>query len=236
VYVNRITGEEVTGAKAIAEQFTTLFQELPKLVLEANTESVQFLSPSVAVEQGTAKLTGENAEPEQIEYTAIYVKRDGKWLLDRVTDKAPQVIPTHYEQLKELEWMVGRWVDDSDEARVETECNWTKNRNFLLRSFTITVGDRLDMSGMQLIGWDAADKQFRSWTFDSDGGVAEAVWKHEKGRWYVHNKGVLADGRRVTAVNIIKPVDNDSFTWQTTERTVAGELLPNIDEIKIVRE
>ena len=236
VYINRVTGEEVVGQKAIAEQFTAIFKEQPNLKIDVSTESIQFLSPNVAVEQGTAKLIAPKAEPEEIKYTAVYVKREGKWLLDRVTDKAPEVIPTHYEQLKELEWMVGNWIDESDEASIVTECKWTKNRNFLTRSFSVTVGDQIDLSGMQIIGWDASAKQIHSWTFDSDGGFAEAVWTHKKDRWYIQNKGVLADGQKATAVNILKPLDKDSFTWQTTERTVAGELLPNVDEVKIVRE
>lgn len=236
VYINRITGEEVVGQKAIAEQFTAIFKAQPSLKIDVSTQSVQLLSPNVAVEHGTASLVAAKGTPEVIEYTAVYVKRDGKWLLDRVTDKAPEIIPTHYEHLKELEWMVGSWIDDDDISSVKTECNWTKNRNFLTRSFTVTVGDQVDMSGMQVIGWDAAAKQIRSWTFDSDGGFAEAVWTHKKDRWYVHNKGVLADGKTATMVNIIKPLDKDSFTWQTTERTVSGELLPNINEVRIVRE
>jgi uncharacterized protein (TIGR02246 family) len=236
VYINRMTGEEVVGQNAIAEQFTAIFKEAPNLKIEVATESIQFVSPNVAVEHGTAKLIAPQGEPEQIEYTAVYVKRGGQWLLDRVTDKAPEVIASHYEHLKELEWMVGRWVDQADDARIETDCNWTKNRNFLTRSFTVTVGDRIDMSGMQIIGWDPAAKHIRSWTFDSDGGFAEANWTRKKDRWYVHNKGVLADGQTVTGVNVMKMIDQNSFTWQTTERTVGGELLPNIDEIKIVRE
>jgi hypothetical protein len=36
-------------------------------------------------------------------------------------------------------------------------------------------------------------------------------------------------------VNAMKPVNDDSFTWQTIDRTAGGELLPNIDEILIVR-
>lgn len=236
VYINRMTGEEVVGQKAIAEQFTAIFKEQPKLKIDVSTQSIQFLSPNVAIEHGAAKLVAEKGDPEEIEYTAVYVKREGKWLLDRVTDKAPEVIPTHYEQLKPLEWMVGRWVDDAEDARVETECNWTKNRNFLTRSFAVTVGDQIDLSGMQIIGWDPAAKQIRSWTFDSDGGFAEAVWTHKKDRWYVHNKGVLAKGQKATMVNVIKPLDKDSFTWQTIERTVDGELLPNVAEVKIVRE
>ena len=66
--------------------------------------------------------------------------------------------------------------------------------------------------------------------------MAEASWKHEKNRWVVSNKGILADGRKASMVNIIKPVDSNSFTWETIERTAAGEILPNIDPVTIVRK
>ena len=236
VYTNRLTGEQVVGRAAIAEQFSALFKEQPGLKLDVNPESIQLLSPNVAVEHGTATLLASKDEPEDVKYTAIYLKRDGRWLLDRVTDGTETVAPSHYEQLKVLEWMVGTWVDEDDDARIETDCNWTKNRNFLTRSFSIAVGDRIDMAGMQIIGWDPAAKTIRSWTFDSDGGFAEATWTYKKDRWFIHNKGVLTDGQKASAVNVIKPVDDNSFTWQTVERTAGGELLPNIDEVLIVRE
>ena len=52
VYLNRTTGEEVVGRAAIAEQFAALFKEQPELKLEVNVESIQFISPNVAVEHG----------------------------------------------------------------------------------------------------------------------------------------------------------------------------------------
>lgn len=236
VYTNRLTGEEAVGREAIAAQFTALFQEQPELKLDVIPESIQLLSPNAAVEHGTAKLLAPQGEPEEVKYTAVYIKRDGRWLLDRVTDGTEMETPSHYEQLKVLEWMVGVWVDEDETARIETECSWTKNRNFLTRSFSIVVGDRIDMSGMQIIGWDPSTKSIRSWTFDSDGGFVEAAWVYKTDRWFVHNQGVLADGRKASAVNVIKPVDADSFTWQTVESTAGGELLPNIDEVLIVRQ
>jgi hypothetical protein len=98
------------------------------------------------------------------------------------------------------------------------------------------VGDEIELSGMQIIGWDPEAKIFRSWTFDSDGGFAEATWENKKDRWYVRNHGILADGRKATMTNIIKKIDDNSFSWQTIERTAGGEILPNIDEVVIVRE
>jgi uncharacterized protein (TIGR02246 family) len=235
VYTNRTTGEEVVGRAAISEQFTALFMEQPGLKLEVTVASVQFVSPNVAIEQGTTKLLAPNAEPEEIEYSAVNVKRDGKWLLDRVTDKSKEVIPSHYEQLKDLEWMVGTWTDEAGDAEVELDCNWTKNKNFLTRAFKISVEGQIDFSGMQIIGWDPAAKTIRSWTFDSNGTFAEATWEHRGGRWFVRNRGVLSDGRTATMINVMKQVDEKTFTWQTIERTAEGELLPNIDEILIVR-
>jgi hypothetical protein len=31
-------------------------------------------------------------------------------------------------------------------------------------------------------------------------------------------------------------IDNDSYTWQSVSREVDGEVLPNIEEVQIVRE
>lgn len=236
VYVNRVTGAEVVGQAAIAGHFAAFFKEQPEVKLDLSVQSIGFVSPNVAVEQGTAKVLLPNAEPDEIEYSAVFVRRDGQWLLDRVTEMPKEIVPSHYEQLKALEWMVGRWVDKDENVRIEIECNWTKKRNFLTRSFTVTVQGRIDMSGMQFIGWDPAAKTIRSWTFDSDGGFAEATWTRKGDRWFISNKGVLADGRKASMVNCIRQVDKNTFTWQTTERTAGGELLPNINEVVVVRE
>ena len=226
----------MVGQAAINEQFTALFKEQPELKLEVTVASVQFVSPNVAIEQGITKLLSPKSEPEEIEYSAVNVKRDGKWLLDRVTDKSKEVAPSHYEQLKSLEWMVGNWTDETEDAVVELDCNWTKNKNFLTRAFKISVEGQIDFSGMQVIGWDPSTKSIRSWTFDSNGTFAEATWEQRGGRWFINNRGVLPDGSLATMINVMKPVDEKTFTWQTIERTAEGELLPNIDEILIVRQ
>ncbi len=47
--------------------------------------------------------------------------------------------------------MIGTWVDQDENDRIEYECQWSKNRNFITRAFTLSVGDRIDMAGMQII-------------------------------------------------------------------------------------
>ena len=238
VYTNPISREQVVGRAEIEKQFTAIFAEAKGVKLEAKTESVRFVSPNVAVEQGTAKVIRPNQAPEDSEYTAVYVKRDGQWLLDRVTEEDVPVVPSHYEQLKDLEWMIGRWVDQDydDDTTVVTECSWTRNNNFITRSFTIQIRDRIDMAGMQIIGWDPSTKQIRSWVFDSDGGFGQATWKKKGNRWYIQQSGVLPDGRKSSAVNIVTRLDDNTCTLQSVNRMVDGELLPNIDEVKIAKE
>ena len=236
VYINRLTGEEVVGRQAIAEQFAAIFESADELKLDIDVASIQFVSPNVAVEHGTARFLASGSEPQEVSYSAVYVRRDGKWLLDRVTDNPVPAVRSHYERLKELEWFIGSWVDQDDQAQIVTECSWTKNKNFITRSFTVSIEERIEMSGMQIIGWDAAAQQIRSWTFDSDGGFAEGMWSKKDNRWYVRKKGTTADGKKASAVNIITYVDDDTFTVQSTQRTLAGELLPNVDEVMVVRQ
>jgi uncharacterized protein (TIGR02246 family) len=237
VYMDPTTGEGVVGRDAIAKQFDNTFAGSEDAKLSVAVDSIEFVSPNVAVEKGTAEVTYSEFEPEKTAYTAVHVKRDGQWLIDRVSEeevKPPP--PSNYENLKELEWLVGAWIDQDEEATIKHECNWTKNQNFLTRSFAVVVGDQIDMSGMQIIGWDPAAKQIRSWVFDSDGAFGEGKWTHKGNRWLIQQVGTLSDGRKTSAVNIMTQIDNDAYTWQSVSREVGGEILPNIEEVRIVRE
>jgi uncharacterized protein (TIGR02246 family) len=236
VYTNPVSGEEVTGREAIEKQFEGIFGSLKGAKLETSVESIRFVSPNVAVENGTARVTGADGKPQESSYTAVHVKRDGKWLLDRVTEEDIPEIVSNYDKLKELEWMIGTWVDEDEQSKVETTCQWSKNRNFIVRTSNISVRDQVDFTGMQVIGWDPAAKKIRSWVFDTDGGFGEGVWTKKGNRWYVQAKDTSADGRKMSSQNIITMVDRDSFTWQSVDRQAGDQLLPNVDEVLVVRK
>jgi uncharacterized protein (TIGR02246 family) len=236
LYTNPLSGQQVVGRAEIEKQFAAIFAEAKGTKLEAKTNSIRFISPNVALEQGTAKVLRPDQEPEESEYSAVYVKRDRQWLLDRVTEEDVPVPLSHYEQLKELEWMIGMWVDQDKQDRIETTCRWTKNQNFITRSFAVSIADRIELSGMQIIGWDPAAKQIRSWVFDSDGAFGEGVWTKKDKRWYVQSTGTLPDGRKSSSTNIITYVDDNTFTWQSVDREAGGEILPNVDEVVVVRQ
>jgi len=242
VYVDPDTGKEAKGREEIEKEFADTFADLKDAKLEIADSAIKFLSPNVAVESGTARIIRPKEEPDESTYSALFVKREGKWLLDRVTEEeiAAPVAPPQlaYEHLKDLEWMIGSWVDndDDDDATIQTDCAWTKNKNFMTRSFAVVIGDQVDMSGMQIIGWDPAAKQIRSWVFDSDGGFYEGKWTKKNDRWVIQQTGTLPDGRKASEVNILKQIDNNSFTWQSVQRSVGGDVLPDVEEVTIVRK
>jgi uncharacterized protein (TIGR02246 family) len=236
VYTNPLTGEQVVGREAIQGQFAGIFADASDVKLSAATDSIDFISPSVAVEHGSAKVTSAGEEVENSTYTAIYVKRDGQWLLDRVTEQDVPGVTSQQEQLGQLEWMIGTWVDESEQDRVETTCKWTKNRNFMTRSFVLSVEGKIDLAGMQIVGWDPLAETIRSWVFDSDGGFGEGIWTKKGDAWYIQVTGNLPDGSQSSSTNIITYVDDDTFTWQSTNRVAGGEILPNVDEVVVVRQ
>lgn len=235
VYTNPLSGEAAVGREAIEQQFAANFANLKGAKLETTVNSIRFISPNVAVENGTARVIVGDTKPTESSYSAIHVKREGKWLIDRVTEEDVPEVVSNYEKLKGLEWMIGTWVDADERSSVQSTCQWSKNRNFIVRSFSITVGDRLDESGIQIIGWDPSAKQIRSWVFDSDGGIGEGTWTNKGNKWFIQAKDTSADGRKLISQNVLTMVDNDRFTWQSVDRQSDGALLPNIDEVIVVR-
>jgi uncharacterized protein (TIGR02246 family) len=236
VYMDPDTGAAVAGRQAIEEYFTAVFAGESDEKLEVDVESIELMSPSVAIERGTAIVTRPGGETETTEYSAVHVKQGGQWLLDRVSEASPPEPPhSNYEHLKDLEWMIGSWIDQDEQASIQTDCAWTKNKNFLTRSFAVVTEKGVNMAGVQIIGWDPAQKRLRSWLFDSNGSFGDGVWNHKNDQWVIESAITLPDGGKSTAVNIMKPIDNDSFTWQSINRQVDGELLPNVPEVLIVR-
>jgi uncharacterized protein (TIGR02246 family) len=239
VYIDPDTDKKIVGRPAIEKYFAAFFKDVKGGKLTLEVESVKFVSTNVAVEQGTAVFVGAKKDPAKNRYTAIHIRRDGKWLIDRVSDADdPPVVVSNYDKLKDLEWLVGSWVDkgDKDDVVIESTCKWSKNQNFLVRTFSIKIADKIDNSGVQIIGWDATAKKIRSWVFDSDGGFGEGIWTKKGKAWHVQMRDTLINGQRASSVAIITPTGKDSFTSESVDRQVGGRLAPSIAPVTIVRK
>ena len=162
-------------------------------------------------------------------YSVIYARQGGRWLHARIRDEQPDEVSPH-EQLLQLEWMLGEWVNESDDGIVKTNCKWSDNGNFLLREFDVKVEGSIALRGTQRIGWDAQRKQFRMWVFDDRGGFAEGLLSRDGDRWITRASGVRSDGQSVSVTTAIMPMGKDRILWETLERTVGGEAVPGTDQ------
>jgi hypothetical protein len=178
-----------------------------------------------------------NGLPVPTQCHLIVAKRDGQWLIAEVRESARSTAAAGSSSpLDQLAWMVGEWVDTSDRVDVHINCEWFANKHFLVRSFTVTTDGELDLEGTEIVGYDAAAKQVRSWVFDSDGTFSEGSWVQQGKTWTEAMKGVLADGRRASAVHSFTLADSNSYIFSSTNREVGGQVQPSITGIKMVRE
>lgn len=233
VYVSRTSGNQVSGHDALKEDFRAIFagDDVPKLAVE--TESIEFISPNVALERGSA-LVSRSDSSEETTYQAVYVKTGDGWLIDRVSEDIVESKPSNYEHLKGLEFLVGDWFSEGEGMEVEIDCQWTSNQNYLARKYKVTAGGEVDSSGLQIIGWDAKNQQIRSWLFDSDGGFVKGEWSVRDDGWVVQSVATLADGASGSSTSFWK-ADGDGISWRKFNRVVDGELLPNTEEVILQR-
>lgn len=228
-------GDVTKGRGAIAARFDGMFKDGPSGTLGLTTDSLRFLTPDLAIEEGTASITSEKGTPPRTNrYSVIYARQGGRWLHARIRDEQPDEVSPH-EQLRQLEWMLGEWVNESDDANVNTTCRWSDDGNYLLREFDVKAEGRITLRGTQRIGWDGQRKQFRTWIFDDRGGFAEGLMSREGDRWLIKSTGVRPDGRAVSGTSAITMLGKDHLRWETFDRTLGGETIPQADHFDLVR-
>jgi uncharacterized protein (TIGR02246 family) len=229
------SGRMLKGREAIEKEFAAFFAEHHGLALEISVESIRFLSPDIAIENGTARAISPLGSPaSSSRYTAVHARQDGKWLMVS-SQESPQVPTSNYDYLREVEWLVGDWTVAAGENSLAMKCEWTADKNFLTRTYTTKEASRVTGSGMQVIGWDPTVGAIRSWHFNSEGGFGSDLWTREGKRWVIDATGVLRDGSQTEATNLLTQLDDGCFTWQSVRRSIAGARLPDTAELKICR-
>jgi len=229
-------GERIKGRPTIQAFFEGMFRERNGAKIEISLESLGFLGPDVAKEEGHTRVKPAEKEASEAvqRYSLLFVKQGGKWLYSSVReDDEPGL--AHHERLKELEWLLGDWVDETIDSTVHATCRWSPDKNFLLRDFTIHVQSQPVMTVAQRIGWDPLTKQIKSWVFDSEGGYGEGHWTRDGNQWFIKSTGVLPDGRTASATNVLTRSGPHSARWASIERTVGGHVVPNLQEYVMVR-
>jgi len=204
--------------------------------LAINVQTVRVLGPETVLEKGTTTVTAKSGDTSSSQYTAIYIKKDGKWKINQLIE-SPIAALTPRDRLEELAWLVGSWEesDKSDDLTIRSLYSWARGGNFLTRSITVKRAGDVVLEGWQIIGWDPTQERLRSWTFDGEGGYADGYFTREGNRWLLRETGVASNGSRTSADNTITKVSGDKFTWESANRTLDGDPQPGIGRIEINR-
>lgn len=153
IYEDAQSGECLTGRERIRRDLSSLLTRRDDLELRVRLDRIRFIRPDVAQVNGLAVTASRGESPHESQFRALLVREDGRWLIDNVTESLLPTAAGTYDRLRELEFLVGDWVDDRADARTTTTGRWSANRSFLVRSYTFQRGDGSTHEGTQIIGW-----------------------------------------------------------------------------------
>jgi uncharacterized protein (TIGR02246 family) len=223
-------GTTLRGRAPIEAAYAKQFAKKKNAKVEFNIESIRFPSKDTAIEEGYAKShRDESGQPACSRYSLLYAREGGKWLIAVMREWPDEGIA-----LRDLDWLIGTWEAKTDETEVRTTYAWDANKNSIRCQIALKSKGRT-VNAIQILLKDPRSGQLRSWIFDDEGSFGDGAWTLDGKRWQIAATGVQTDGGEVTATNLITPVDKDTFIWQSTERTVDGEDLPNVQPIKVTR-
>lgn len=234
-YLDRQTGERTEGRAAIAADITGAFADRPDDRLVGRVDDVRFIKSDVASVSGVVTVGNPIERPESVDFSAILVLENGRWLFDSVEESATPVPATPSDALGRLKWLVGKWEDQSESAMVENVFRWSDNGSFLIRSFASQSAEGEISRGTQVIGWDPRSLEIRSWTFNSDGSFGDATWSNNGDDWLIKSSQTLAGGDAASGTYVLSKVSKDEVTLKLIGLEIGGEPQPSGPAASLVR-
>ncbi len=223
-YTNE-SGQRFVGREQIADEYSSFFKAMPTVKMNVSIESIRLLSPTTAIEEGTATLEPmPPGTPAASRYTAIHVLDDGKWRMASVRDARVE-LPSAFQQLSGLGWLVGRWKAEHEGVTVRVVGSWIAKRSYIQRRFESSKNGQPVSSSVEVIGWDAIQGQLTSWTFESGGGRSVGVWTPTEEGWLVREVGASSDGLPTSGVAWWMPLPDRAIGWSAALRTINGVAL-----------
>jgi len=213
-------GQSTQGRDAIEKEYADFFDANDGVKMRLVIDSIHFVSPTVAIEDGRAALDPSPAdEPVMCRYAAVHVKQDGHWRVARVQDMHADN-PVNVGQLSDLDWLVGSWTAEHAGAKADIDCRWIAEKSYLQRTFTVSREGKVVATSTEIIGWDPLDGGITSWTFSSEGGRAEGIWTPYENGWGVESEGITRNGMTTEAVNFWSRLEGGAIGWRSVERSV----------------
>ncbi len=229
-------GQSFKGRAAIQDEYRKILAAAKGEKIRIVIDSLEMQSDKAATEKGRAMLDPPPAgAPALGAYTAIHTKVNGKWLMSKVVDARVE-LPSSYNSIADLDWLIGTWEAEEFGSKTVSVFSWVANKSFVQRTYTVTAPDQTTTSGVQMIGLNPQGRHVQSWNFSPDGGNAVGTWWPRDGGWIAQMQGMLADGRSSSATVTLTRLDDNAYVWQSINRIVDGQSLPDTNEIILKRQ
>jgi len=224
-------GATVHGRGALESGFAAFFAKTPEVKAEIQPESLRFLARDTAIGEGSVTVRRGPAEPStSARYRTLLVREEGRWRLAQLSES-----PNDKVSIADLDWLIGEWKSTGGQgAEIRTTYAWAPSKKFINVQFSIKEKD-LALTGTQVIGVDPATGAIHSWTFEANGGVGEGEWSRDGDHWVLDVAGTLTDGTTLTETNILRRVNEDTFTWQSINRLLDDSEIPDLPPVKVAR-
>jgi uncharacterized protein (TIGR02246 family) len=227
----REDGKTVRGRDALEKAFSQFFANSPKPKADLEPESIRFLSRDNAIEEGSVSVRRDASEPASpAHYEILFVREDGRWLVASLREQTED----DASPLRDLAWLIGDWKSKDQAADITTTYSWDENKKFIQVRFKIKERDRT-LSGFQVLGTDPSSGDLRAWTFEAGGGIGQATWIRDGNHWVAESSGTFADGRTLTSTNILRRINDDTFTWQSINRRLGDGEIADLPPVKVTR-
>jgi uncharacterized protein (TIGR02246 family) len=220
------SGQMLKAQELIREQVAASSPDVAAEQVPMPDSSLRFVTPEVAIEDGTTDY-GISADGSEVagRFTAVWVNRDGRWLLDSLRE-ATASSPTPNDRLQPLAWLIGEWVGKTDDSAMLVSSHWSEQGSYIVRNSIVRADGGEALSGTERIGWDPIAGRIKSWTFDSQGGSGEGRWRRDGERWVIDCEEVMSDGGKASTSIVYSPGDEGSYLWEVKSAQAAGVNLP----------
>ncbi|MFO0970621.1 MAG: SgcJ/EcaC family oxidoreductase [Gemmataceae bacterium] len=225
-------GDVVRGREALETVFAKFFKENPKARLEIHIDSIRFLGPDCAIEEGLLRQASDGAElPASTQYRAVHVRQGGVfWRMALVEEWG-----AGRDRLADLDWLIGEWQGGLKDDRVTIAFAKDAKKPYVTGRVTKTAKGKEASSSSIRIAFDRNLGKLRAWHFEDDGGHGESLWVRDGNRWVMDAVGVLADGTEFRAVNMLTRLRPDEIIWRSIDRVVGDDALPDTLPVKLTR-
>lgn len=184
--------------------------------------TIRFVTDDVAIEDGDCETAASGGPPAKAHFEAIWVKQQGRWKLDSLHETPAAPATNHTDDLASLDVFAGQWLGEAEKSTMRITAKWDANKKFLRRELSITSG-KASLAGVQVVGWDPASQEIKSWTFLDDGSYAEGIWSREGNVWMVLTSRALPDGKMSSATQVYKFPDKNTMVWKSIRGSVDGQ-------------